>query len=68
MRALCLSVKKIWHPLSRTLLTQEFQNVSAVFNSGKKLAPRSHFTGLRRPKKTPEGATGGPRRPKRCKT
>ena len=38
MRALCLILKKIWHP-SPTLRTQDLQNARAVFNSGRKRHP-----------------------------
>ena len=41
-RALCSSWKNIWHH-SRTLLTQELQNASAVLTSGRNFAQRLHF-------------------------
>ena len=41
------------HP-SRTLLTHELQNASAVINSGRNLAQRSHFMALRLGKELPQ--------------
>ena len=54
MRALCSIWMKIGHH-SRTLLTLELQNASAVLNFVRNLAQRSHFTALRLGKELPQG-------------